>query len=345
MMKKLIRYVSLAAVLALCAFRCSDDEQLAIQLEVRPQTISADGKSQARFTVFEGNADVTGQSVIRSVETGDALQGDVFSTEIAGEYHFYAEYDGRKTNSVKVEAQPVVESAFVRNVCLMEFTDAQCPFCPDASRYIDFNILQNQNYDYVHLMAFHEKDKWAIEQYAVLRSVFEISATPYAVVDMREGSSLETGKRDEVKTSISTSRTGYPSHCGLAMTSSVTGASANVSVKLLSEKSAEYRLALYVVEDGLKGPQLDGSLTNENYYHSFVVRRLVSETVYGDNLGRVNQNEEATKEYAVSVDPSWNLAKTYVYALAMDKDGYVNNMQVCLLDSGTAGYQYVNQTE
>ena len=58
-------------------------------------------------------------------------------------------------------------------------------------------------------------------------------------------------------------------------------------------------------------------------------------------MGTVASGTEKIMEYSVDIDPAWNLGKTYVYALALDADGYVNNMQVCLLDGGDSGYEYV----
>lgn len=341
-MRNLGRIFILAAAVMSMAFRCSgDSEQLDLSFIVNVGTIAADGKAQAKFTVFEGNADVTARAVIYDMQTGKALDGNVFSTTQAGEYWFYAEYNAKKSDAVKVTAEPVVISRFVRNVCLMEFTDASCSFCPDASRYIDRNILGKN--DKVHLMAFHEKDQWKSEQFVTLFSKFGLTGTPAASVDMRGGISLETGNRDALKTAIAESESDYPAHCGVAVSSSVDAqGNAKVTVKLHSEKSADYYLAVYVVEDGLKGPQLDGSLTEENYYHQFVVRQMLSATVYGDGLGRVAAEQEKTKEYTVTCAADWNRAKTYVYALAADAEGHVNNMQVCLLDGGSTDYEYIN---
>ena len=337
-MKMLKRFAFIAVIFILAAFRCSDDEQLAISVEVYPGTIAADGVSQAKFTVFEGNADVTSEAVIYNLESGEALRGAEFSTSVAGTYYFYAEYQGRKSDQVSVDAEKVVESVFVRKVCLMEFTDAQCTFCPAASRYIDQFILEkNKN---VHLLAFHEKDQWALPQYAILQNKFKITATPYAVVDMKSGFSMANGKMSDVKDAVNNAPKHSPTHCGVAVSSTVEGALAKVTAKVYSEKIANYYLALYVVEDGITGEQLDNGLVTNNYYHQYVVRQMLSATVYGDNLGRVNAQTESTKKYEFDVDPSWNLAKTYVYALAMDENGHVNNMQVCLLAGGSADYEY-----
>ena len=340
-MKTLKRFAFIAAVIILTAFRCSDDEQLTLSLEANQYSLTADGTSVVKFTVYEGNADVTAQSMIYEMESGQALQGNTFSTKVAGSYYFYAEYDGRKTDHIEVIAEEVVASSFVRQVCLMEFTDAQCTFCPNASRYIDRNILQKRND--VHLMAFHEKDQWSIEQYADLRTKFGFNSTPYGVVDMRQALSLDTDNIDKVLDAINTSVKTYSSHCGVAVSSSINGGTcAKVTAKLYSEKNIEYRIVVYVVEDGIIGAQLDNGLTKPEYYHQFVVRKMVSSSIYGERLGRVPSKTEISKEYDITIDPSWNLEKTYVYVLATDDDGYVNNMQVCLLDGGSAGYEYKN---
>lgn len=341
-MKNFGKILMLSAAALLLMVGCAGTvDELPVTMEADVQTIPADGVSKVKFTVFEGNADVTADAVIVDADTEQALKGATFSTTVPGEYSFYAELNGRKSQIVKVTAEEVVVSQFVRNICLMEFTDAQCTFCPDASRFIDRNILQ-KNPD-VHLMAFHEKDKWASDQFPTLASKFKLTATPYAVVDMREGMSLETGARDKVKEAITASSRQYPAHCAVAV-SSVKDAQGNASVevKIHSEKSTEYSIAVYVVEDGLIGSQLDNGLEEKEYYHQFVTRKMISQTVYGDNLGRIQSSEEKSKTYTVAVDADWNLAKTYIYALAMDSNGYVNNMQVCLLDGGSAGYEYKN---
>ena len=331
-----------AAVALLCSFQCSGgSEELDVVLEANVASIAADGKAQVKFTVFEGNADVTSQAVIKDVETGQPLLGNIFSTTAAGEYFFFAEYNGRKTNSVKVVAQQVVVSQFVRNVCLMEFTDATCSFCPDASIFIAMNVLSMM--DHVHLMAFHEKDEWKSDQFATLFSKFSLEGTPATAVDMRKGYSMEQGKREAVLDAIAESASDYPAHCGVAVSSSVNEQlDATINVNVFSEKTTDYYLAVYIVEDGIRGPQLDGSIIMQDYYHEFVVRKMLSATVYGDGLGRLEAQQEKSKEYSLRCSQDWNMAKTYVYALALDSDGYVNNMQVCLLDGGSTDYEYIN---
>lgn len=319
----------------------TQDEELEISLEVSSNVLPADGVAQVKFTVYEGNANVTSGAVLKDAKTEAVLMGNTFSTTVPGEYVFYAEYNGVKTNEVKVTAEAVVVSQFVKNVCLMEFTDASCTYCPGASYYIDRNILGKM--DYVHLMAFHEKDDWASDQFYKLWSDFSLTVTPAVVVDMMVGVPMDLGGREEAKLAISTSLKDNTAYCGVAVSSVVeTSGKANATVKLFSEKTVDYRLAVYVVEDGIRGYQKDGDIEYDDYYHQFVVRKMLSENVKGDALGRVNAQTETTKEYQIDVDQAWNLENTYVYALALDEAGRVNNMQVCLLNGGETPYEYVN---
>ena len=172
----------------------TQDEELEISLEVSSNVLPADGVAQVKFTVYEGNANVTSGAVLKDAKTEAVLMGNTFSTTVPGEYVFYAEYNGVKTNEVKVTAEAVVVSQFVKNVCLMEFTDASCTYCPGASYYIDRNILGKM--DYVHLMAFHEKDDWASDQFYKLWSDFSLTVTPAVVNPWWKLSKLIIGARN-----------------------------------------------------------------------------------------------------------------------------------------------------
>lgn len=350
-MKRFLNIISvIIAALSLASCRGAGGDALELVFKADKLKISADGRTAVTFSVYEGLENVTASARIRNITAGKWLDGNVFTSRIAGKYEFAAEYGGREAEeTIIVEVEPLVESAFVRNVCLMEFTDASCTFCPDASRYIDRNILKKM--DNVHLMAFHEKDQWKSSCFYTLFDRFRkdsddkvcYTGTPAVVVDMRSGCSLEQGNREAVDNQIKVSLKEYPAHCGVSV-ASVRDLSqkVRVTVRIKSEKTSDYYMALYVVEDGIIGYQKDGSLEFDNYYHQFVKRQLLSKTVYGDALGTVESGAEKVVEYSVDIDPEWNLDKTYAYALALDADGYVNNMQTCLLDGGNADYEYIN---
>lgn len=338
------RMIFLSALALIMSCRGNvDDAELELVLEKDKGTITADGCSAVTFTVYEGLNDVTSSSRIFNVTENKWLEDNRFSTGTAGTYEFHAEYGGRISTSVTVTADAVVESRFRRNICLMEFTDASCSFCPDAYLYI-YDVISNvYEDDNVYQMAFHEKDAWAVPEFATLYSQFRLSSTPSAVVDMRVPLSMasgENGQRDRLLPSLRESLNDYPAHCGLKAVTSYSGETGKISVSitLYSERSAEYYLAAYVVEDGIRGYQLDGSIEKENYNHRHVVRRLLSRSVFGDALGEVASGSEKEKTYSVVCDGSWNMDNTYIYALALSDGDGVNNMVVCPADGGNVDY-------
>lgn len=109
-----------------------------------------------------------------------------------------------------------------------------------------------------------------------------------------------------------------------------------------SEKTSKYRLAVYVLEDGIVYPQADGSITRDDYVHNHVVRKLIAASglVEGDDLGEIASGKEATKTYQVNIDKAWNIENLSFYALALDAENRVNNLSVCAAKNGKTDYEY-----
>ena len=100
-----------------------------------------------------------------------------------------------------------------------------------------------------------------------------------------------------------------------------------------------------VVQDGITGYQKHGTYGElDDYVHNHVVRQVVTaytDTFTGEKLtgdGVILSGEEASKTWALEIDSRWVLENTSVYALALDRNGYVNNMNVCQIDGGDSGY-------
>ena len=231
---------------------------------------------------------------------------------------------------------PAVESRFERNVCVMEFTGQWCSYCPDGAQLLEY-LISNMYFGQVHVLAFHNDDDFAIPAEATLMGKFGLVDFPSYLTDMREGGGLTgSGCRLSIEASLYESRT----HSAVAVASQVTDGVCKVSAKLFSEKSMEYRMAAYAVEDRIVAWQTtSGNSKKEDYVHRHVVRKMLSSSVSGDSLGVVNVEQEAEQLYEFTVDPSWNLENTTVVVLAIDKNGHVNNVAECALNGGNVEYE------
>ena len=241
---------------------------------------------------------------------------------------------------------PDFESRFQKHIALWEFTGAWCANCPDGYTNMNFILSTNPDFtDYVHPMAFHsnkeDTDDLAIEETYEIMNGLKVTSNgfPSYSVDMMLGGSLvaDVALRDHLYQTIEEN----PAYCGVAVSSSVEAAEASVQVELYSEIDASWRVGVYVVEDKVKYQQNNNGIYVDSYTHRHVVRRIVSASYKGDRIGgKVTPSDtEISTGYKIAVDPAWNLENTYVYVLAIDSNGYVNNMNYCLLNGAESEYK------
>ena len=241
---------------------------------------------------------------------------------------------------------PDFESQFQKHIALWEFTGAWCANCPAGYTNMNFILSTNSLFtDYVHPMAFHsntsDTDDLAIEATDKIMMDMNVTALgfPSYVVDMHYGGSLVEGVN--LKEHLYEAMEDNPAYCGVAVSSELTDGNASVVVKIHSEIDAVWRCGVYVVEDKVKYYQKDGMKEHENYTHRHVVREIVSATYRGDRIGNgtAAAGTEVEKTYDIKVDQAWNLENTYIYVIAIDANGYANNLNYCLLNGGVSDYK------
>ena len=282
----------------------------------------ADGKSVVSFIVMLDDKDVTEDAVIKCVTDGVILSGNTFSTEKEGEYVFNASYNGVQSDNISVVA--LFSSSFERKVCVMEFTGQWCAQCPGGATILNF--LVNDLYKgKVHALAFHNNDEYSLPVEQLLAERFKITTYPSYLTDMRDCGELNgNGCSDSIYKSLYESVT----FCGPSVSCTFDQAAGTVAVsaKVVSEKTSEYRLAAYVVEDKVRGSQTLGTgSVQSDYNHRHIVRKMLSSDYMGDRLGTIAAGSEATKTYSFTLDPLWNPSNVSVVILAITSDGQVNN--------------------
>lgn len=318
-------------------------------------------ETSAVFTVTYNGEDVTSQAVILSDLTSQELQGNVFTPLQPQTVTFYAQYNGKDSDPVNVnviDTTPVeVESKYDRNVCIVEMTGAWCVNCPKGYNlmYEKMSLPSNKDIkDNIFICAFHSdlegEDTLAIAATQDIAKQYKVSGYPSFLTDFRTLGVLDEAGATDFIPSIRKSLEDYPAHCGVAVSSSLNAEknSSEITVRLASEKSAEYRVLVLIVQDKIVGKQktpmfMDGQ---DDYVHNHVVRKVV--TAYGDTFSgeKLTENsiigagEEKSGTWTVDIPENWVLENTKVYAIALDSEGYANNMNVCAIDGGDSGYDY-----
>lgn len=323
-----------ALLVAACHGNVDQDEMASLLLSADRQSVPADGVSQVTFTVTYGSDDVTSQAEIFCVTTGTSLDANVFTAIESGSYVFVAKYGSQESQRLEIEAERV--SRFERNVCVMEFTGQWCSWCPDGAKLLQ--LLVSETYEgQAYALAFHNDDSMTIPAEGELKSLFGWTDYPSYVTDMRDCGSLSgSGCRMSIEKSLYETVT----HSGVAVSCAGDGGKYKATAKLFSESPMEYRMAAYLVEDKVIAEQtVSGNVKDEDYVHRHVVRKMLSSSVSGDALGAVDEGEEVTRSYEFELDPSWNVQNMTVAVLAIDNQGYVNNMNLCAVNGGNADYE------
>jgi len=355
-MKMSIYICVVFSALVLCGCSGKEDTSSLPVLEVSDTYIDLATETQAVFTVTYDGVDVTADSKIISVLSTLELQGNVYTPEKEEEVSFYAIYNGKESNRVTVTATNTVvkvESRFDRHVSVIEFTGAWCINCPEGYDKM-MGILSKPSMakykENIHICAFHSglegHDPFDLPETQDVFHLFESLAYPSFATDLRDAGVLTVEGIALFQPSIQASFTEHLPHCGVAVSSVLAGTEAEVTVKVESELTSWYRVVVLVVEDGIKGPQVTQMWPSgtDDFIHRHVVRKVVTSytgTFTGEKItddGIIKAGQEATGKWTFDVDDDWALENTEIYAIALDRDGHVNNMNVCAIDSGDSGY-------
>lgn len=312
----------MAAAMTACSGTGADPVDQ-VKLSVDKTTIVADGVDKASFRVTVGGRDVTDDPGTKVTCTADGeekiLDARTFATTRPGEYVFRAFYSddnlaAESVNYVKVRA--VAGSGgegedYFHTLFGMQFTSIGCQNCPLLSKAL--RELQAENPGRIAVASFHldygsiaDPMKIAIgERY---QSKWNIFGLPIFFFDLRTSPSMINEKpviAEEMNRVIAECRPA----CGVALATEYDPSSRllTVNVRVTSNEAAEYRLLAVAVEDGIAGMQ--AGTDEDAYVHNNVVRKVLSDNIYGD---RMNGGEpfapgtevSATKKLTIAED--WN---------------------------------------
>lgn len=283
--------------------------------------------------------DVSNSSAIRCKETGEYLTGNVFTAKTAGVWTFVAEYDGMMSNEVSVTAQNPIVSKFRKHVCLMEFTGQWCAMCPGGATTINYFVTRVYP-DILHVLAFHNADEFALPEEVELSKRFAFGGYPGYVVDMQYFGQVTGGQFSaDLDKAVSAANL----HCGVSVSSTLEREKATITANVYSELSSKYRIAAYVLEDMIVAKQNVSGTYTDDYIHRHVVRKMLSATIDGDDLGIIEVDGEKSKEYTFDLEESWNKDNLEVCVLIIGEDASVNNMAVCSVDGGKMEYDRIKK--
>jgi len=157
-----------------------------------------------------------------------------------------------------------VPATFTQKVLIEEFTGTWCGWCTDGAYRLE-NIV-NANAGIAYGVSVHQGDVMEIPLYAVLDSVFNNNSFPAGMINRVPVGTDATPNRGYWATATNTQKAKI-AKCGLALSSSISGTTANVTVHCGFKEAltGSYNLTVYLVEDHVTGGY---SYNQQNYLYN-----------------------------------------------------------------------------
>ncbi len=239
------------------------------------------------------------------------------------------------------------DSAVVyRKVLIEDFTGHKCQNCPKAAS--ELHRLDSIYHDKMIPLAIHAgtfanvnvtyPDDFRTPEGTTLNSFFGFSAYPNGLVNRSEYGTPTFIKGYDTWGTATDPVTQELADFKIDITNTYTSGTGNlqcvVNVKALNDLTGKYNLSVYIAEDSIVGPQLDGTTTIPNYVFMHVMRGSLN-TVWGEEIwnGTIAKNAVMTKTYNYTVSSSFVAKHCHIIAYAYDND------------SGSAKFYEIKQAE
>ena len=356
-----------------CMSGCNQDKE---KMEIRPvikgvislladkEEIRGDGSDMVAFkvevTAEDGMVhDVTDQSEIYRDFDRKPLESATFSTEEEGTFVFYAVYGLSVSNEVSVNvfndmpelpADPQESStSFRHRMLLVQHTGATCSNCPRMMESLR-TLSQDDSYSGLyHHVASHsynggEADAAYSEAARDLSMAYNVSGLyPMLTYNL---STVSTGTDlAEIRSQIDALKKDK-ADAGIAAAVKVSGDDILVSVEVKAAKSNSYRVAAWLLEDGIYSLQSGMSESWHNTHDNalrYAAGKAGQLSFVGDKLGELSAGEKASKMFVLPVEEGWNKDNCEVLLLVTSADENGNydvaNCALCQIGE-TVSYDY-----
>ena len=344
-----------------------DASAVILTLSVDKTTILANNSDKVTMTVMADDDNVTSESMIilRSNKGEVLLESPEFLTDEASSYTFYAIYDNKKSNEIRVEAA-FVELNFLRSYCIIEITSNTCANCPLLTE--ELKKKQQSLPGRIHLIAMHPFGSYCYSELAgalapTANSFADRANTlppppPVAMIDLAYAVNLYptiTSRELDKALDRATLARDRVSLTGMAIESKVNDNNNEIdfTVHFKTKETGVYRFFAFIVEDGIVHRQILSDRTVDyNYIHNNVgTYQLAGDPFTGVNLGTIETTQEATRSFTIRTAdfdmgkdrPPVNITNCRIVCYTLrTNDGanyFVDNVTTCPVN-GSVRYLY-----
>ncbi len=242
----------------------------------------------------------------------------------------YIKYDESVATTVVF---PDLDTAAVyKKILIEEYTGHRCTNCPDGHRTLEG--LSQQYGDTLIAIGIHagtfakpQANKgfpadYRTDEGTEMYTDFAVGATPRAVINRAQFNGTY-GQDISAWGQIINNVNHAPAVAAIQIINKMEGntLTAHTKTTFLQDYYFPVKLALYVIEDGIVSPQIDGGDTIADYTHNHVLRKSLNGTygAYFSENGQVAAKMSYTKSYKTECPAEWNKQNCYIVAILMDE--------------------------
>lgn len=240
-------------------------------------------------------------------------------------------------------------TSFNHRILLLQHTGTYCSNCP--------NLMTS-------LKALSEMDEYASRyQHVAAHSYNETGDPAYSQAAANLSQAFCSGYYPELTFNLTRENTGTSlavstitgiidqlhkeaADVGIAAATGLSGSTIGVNVQIKAAKAGQYRIAVWVLEDGIRGKQ-EGASEDWMNTHGNAVRAMAGNTlnmrIYGEKMGELQVGQTAEKSFSVALDETWKVenCKVLVVVNAAGADGRYDlaNCALCPI-GGVVTYDY-----
>ena len=335
-----------------------------ISLTSDADQLRSDGVDAVTFnvTVTDGQGkvhDVTEHAEIYLSYEKKPLAANVFTTQKEGEYVFYAVYGLKVSQDIVITAINDVPElpvdpqesnvSFKHRMLLVQHTGATCSNCPrmmESLKKLSEDAAYNGLYHHVASHSYNggEADAAYSEAARDLSMAYNLTGL-YPMLTFNLTSTAVGTDLNEIKTQIDALKKDK-APVGIAAAAKLSGNDVLVNVEVKAAKADNYRVAAWLLEDGIYSLQSGMSESWHNTHDNalrYAAGKSSQLSFVGDKLGEVAAGQKAGKVFVLPVEDEWvaDNCEVLILVTAADENGNYDVVNCALCQVGeTVTYDY-----
>ena len=238
---------------------------------------------------------------------------------------------------------------FEHRILLVQHTGTACPNCPElmaSLKLLSEDKSYADKYQHVAAHSYNEDGDPAYSTAAAnLSQAFCSGYYPELTFNLTKENTGTSLAVETIKQCIDKLHQDK-ADVGIAAAAALTGNSLGINVQIKAAKDNQYRIAAWLLEDGIRGKQ-EGAYEDWMSTHENAVRAMAGSSlnlrIYGEKVGALTAGQTAEKTFVIDLDESWKAenCKVLVVVNAAGKDGRYDlvNCALCPI-GGSVNYQY-----